>query len=58
MTLHSNPPVPLMRAASVASSAYGQYTGDGSGNIAIPIGFSPIMVRVVNWTPMAMLPRH
>lgn len=50
MTLHASPPAPLLQAASIASSAYGKYTGDGSGNISIPLGFSPNYIKVFNET--------
>lgn len=50
MTLNANPPIPLMEAASIASSAYGKFTGDGSGLLNMPVGFSPIKVRVYNIT--------
>lgn len=46
MTLNANGPVPLMEAGGIASAAYGKYTGDGSGAITIPLGFSPMYVKV------------
>jgi len=50
MTLNTNGPAPLMEAGGIASAAYGQYTGDGSGAITIPLGFSPMGVKVWNMT--------
>jgi hypothetical protein len=43
-----------MEAASIASSAYGQYTGDGSGAITIPLGFSPNWVKVFDETDLVV----
>lgn len=54
MTLNANGPIPLMEAASIASSAYGQYTGDGSGAITIPLGFSPNWVKVIDETDLVI----
>lgn len=50
MTLNANGPIPLMEAGGIASTAYGQYTGDGSGAITIPLGFSPSFVKVYDET--------
>lgn len=50
MTLNANGPAPLMQAGGVASSAFGQYTGDGSGAVTIPLGFTPIYVKVFDET--------
>jgi hypothetical protein len=48
--LNSSGVTPLMEAASIASSAYGQYTGDGSGAVTVYLGFSPNWVKVYDET--------
>lgn len=50
MTLNALGISPLMVAGGVASSAFGQYTGDGSGAITVALGFTPIWVKVFDWT--------
>jgi hypothetical protein len=50
MTLNASGISPLLGMNGVASSAFGQYTGDGSGAITVALGFTPIWVKIFDTT--------